>query len=115
MYGNNCSRGGKQAWKTRKEKGNNSSRVKQLAEQLETLEVDFANRQEAVIKRQLEDRMTALRDLEKQLAASVYKGQLNEYREKAAREREELAAKMKLAVWIVDISTPPTEDDAGNR
>lgn len=48
------------------------------------------------LKDQLASRMNALRELEKQMAASVYKGQFEEYRKLAAREREEVEAKLKL-------------------
>lgn len=82
--------------KTRKDYGSNHSRVKQLAEQLKALEHDLADKQKGEYKRQMEDRMTALRDLELQIAESVHREQLGGYREKMAREREELQAKLKL-------------------
>ena len=75
--------------------GSNHPRVKALEAELKALKGKPLSVGD--LKDQLASRMTALRELEKQMASSAYKAQFEEYRRKAAREREEIEAKLKLA------------------
>jgi len=84
---------------SRQKFGKNHPRVKQLTDELAALDrrLSVNSRSEAKLKQQLADRMDALKDLERQLAESAHKDHFDDYRERVARERAELGAKLKLA------------------
>ncbi len=84
---------------SRQKFGTNHPRVKQLTGELNSLErrLSVISGSESKLRQQLADRMDALKDLEVQLARSAHKDHFDDYRERVARERAELAAKLKLA------------------